>query len=157
MKLLDRWLAKIIVTDKGLPPTAAGIQYHNEIRIRPEAINDVGLIAHERIHVLQWQLCIVALMALSFVFGVLASPMYPVLAGVLLALLSIPTGEQVHGWLYRSFVWYRLRAEVLAFRVQLRHYPERTESIAEWLASERSGYRFPITVDRARELLRGSE
>ena len=153
MRLFDRWRAKVIYTSDGVASTGAGAQYRNEVRIRPEFKGDSGLLAHELTHVDQWQLCIAVTALLWFVTGYIVSPVVPLAVGLLCAALSIPWGERVHGDLYLKSEHYRLWAEVWAYRVQLRHYPERTDSIAEWLANPASGYRFTITAARARELL----
>lgn len=149
MSFLDRWRARVMYTSEGIAVTGAGAQYRNEIRIRPECAGDAGLLAHEKIHVLQWQICIALTVLLCAGAGYLIAPVFDIAAGIFCAACSIPFAERVHGALYRKWPRYCLWTEVWAYRVQLRHYPDRTASIAAWIASKASGYHFEITAEQA--------
>jgi len=114
--------------------------------IRPEHKGDKALIEHECTHAAQWLYVTVLSFAALAILLYLALPIH----WLGLSVLSIG----VHGALYRLVPEYRLRAEVQAFREQLKHYPDdRTESLAALLVSN---YNLNISYESALKALRSS-
>lgn len=114
------------------------------IRINPKYIEDVGLLLHEKEHVRQWY-------SVTFVLFI----PYLICA---FAFVSWPW--HVVAFIYCSSVfnlattyskWARLKAEVLAFRVQLKHDPRHLFHLATVLASS---YDLGITTATAVRLLK---
>ena len=112
------------------------VRFTPVIRINPKYKGDKGLLAHERVHVLQW-------LAVGFTAGI---PLL-VFTNWLIALCVAITA---HDALYHFVRKYRLHAEVMAFKKQL-HHGGSVELAAKYLAHD---YDLNITFENAERLLR---
>lgn len=140
-----RYPSLIFYTNK-LPTDVGGRANGPVVRIRPKYRADAGIHAHEAEHVEQWYV--------GVLIGVLAA----------LSMSSIPSqwsgwwplalgaGCALHPAAYLLLPRYRLWAEVRAYRIQLRHYPDdRSRLFAGFIASR---YRLNISVEEAVNALR---
>ena len=75
------------------------------------------------------------------------------LAGVALPLWSLfPLGAAIHPVMYAAFLRYRLWAEVAAYRIQAKHYPDdRRPLFARFIAQH---YGIDVSEQEALELLK---
>ncbi|MDP3651039.1 MAG: hypothetical protein Q8R67_05080 [Rhodoferax sp.] len=148
---IARLLSITVYTDK-LPPNVGGAANAFVVRIRPKYRDDAGIHAHELVHVMQfWAVSALAVIAIyAAIFLVQQSLGLVIQQPLGIAVL----GFGLHSVLYDLVPAYRLRAEVQAYREQLRHYPDdRTELFAQYLAQN---YRLAISPARAAQLLRGA-
>lgn len=87
------------------------------IRIKPKHKSDVGLLAHEKIHVLQWWFWVVLGLCIGYLFGQ--------------AVYGAIIGSLVHHVLLLTPM-YRLFCEVMAFGVQLRYSKDKDASASKF-------------------------
>lgn len=146
----------MVYTDRVLGPRAGGDTRAFVVFIRPKYRQDEGIREHELTHVWQWWMgCVIGFFAsgLAAWFYLLQPWWSWLVSGALL-------GGTAHVLLYYFSRRYRLWAEARAYRQQML-YPDRNGvrlSLDE--AAVRLGdnelYKLGVTVDQAREALKGS-
>lgn len=134
----------LIFTVRSLPKNFAGMANGPIIRIDSRYVNDIGLLAHEKTHVLQFW--VVSFLSALFILGL--SVLYP------LFLCCLPIVFGVHGLLYLTLSPYRLWAELTAYRKQLSYSKNpdvSAELFGKFIASK---YRLKISAESATYLLK---
>lgn len=132
-----------IYTDN-LPPDVGGCANGPVVRIRTRYRNDTGIHAHEAEHVRQWYVGVMIGALAALTIASISSEWSGYWPLVLVA------GIGLHPAAY--LLLHRLWAEVRAYRIQLRHYPnDRSKLFAGFLASE---YGLNISVEEAVNTLR---
>jgi hypothetical protein len=108
--------------------------------IRPKYRGDKGILAHEKLHVVQWAACCLLFLVPFAAIGY-ATGIHFELASLLMF------------WVFYLIPAFRLRVEVAAYRVQADCYDDyRLDHFAGFISTK---YRLKITPTDALKLLRG--
>jgi hypothetical protein len=111
---------------KSLPPDVGGCANGPIIRILEKYRNDEGIYRHELLHVKQW--AAFAILSLPLAYLLFHFGLFDWMG---LSILPIA----IHAALYRLVPAYRLWAEVSAYRVQAKYYPDdRSKLFAHFVA-----------------------
>lgn len=152
--------ALIRITDQGLKDYGDGVQQAGTARgplvtIRPEYEADIGLLAHELIHVWHWWLYGVLATALIALAGWLAGNVE--IAGIVFPAWSIaPLGMGANSLAYVLWPEWRAAEEIAAYRVQARCYPveQQPAKLAKFATFIAERYGLDITAAEALQRLR---
>ncbi len=127
--------------------TIAGTARGPVILIKPNYIDDVGLLQHELNHVKQFWfpvlLSVIPFIAVLFIEETFNS----------LYLLIIYVGTLIHSLLYRFASKYRLWSEVQSYRIQANYYANKLEKIKKFAIFISTKYQLKISVEEALILL----
>lgn len=121
-----------IFTDKFIPERFGALNLGPFSLVRNKYKDDMGVIAHENLHTLQW----LKLAAIGPVSGVVVYfANIEIAQPYLLAIMLVPA--LFHGLLYKFSDWYRLKSEVAAYKEQQKHYADdRTDGFADYLITK---------------------
>lgn len=110
-------------------------------RINPKYKEDTGLHAHEYAHIKQWYV-------IMLIFSLLLLSLMTVFSTYLI--YFYPMFFKLHGAMYATSKNYRQYCEVNAFKAQLKHYPEKIDFFAKFMATN---YDLGITIAKSKMLL----
>jgi len=135
-------------TEKGMTGGTIGWQYCFLLAIHPDYKGDEGLRQHELTHIAQWAFTALLVGGILFVGVYFLAKFIPWTYGITMGLIA--TGA--HGALYARLPAYRFWCEVMAFKKQLRYYPDdRALKFADFISRN---YKLDVSFAEALERLR---
>lgn len=147
---LVAWPPHIVFYAEDLPPQFIGTSKMCVVKIRPKYRADEGTHRHEATHVMQWYTTL--LLGVIACLALLRTPALAPWAQYWPAVLA--AGLAADPLAYGFIKSYRLWAEVQAYRVQARYYPDdRAPAFAKFLSTN---YGLDITPADALARLRGA-
>ncbi len=151
MKVVWKWgLPAVVVKSTNMQEFAAAATWGPWIRLRPEHWGEnVGahpFVEHEKVHVLQWYLCMFAVWAV--LAGLWFTPHFTTVAVPLLFFSLF-----AHNVFYALFDTYRMWAEIFAYRKALEVQGWQAEVVDIYANALAYDYELEISAMKAKELI----